>query len=114
VRGYAEIERIGKHWSIQMRATRLRNLNLLVYGILQSRSGSLSAIVWREEIRAQFVLVLEAAPLTLVVIGITAAPQGWDVMDVWQGKPWPLSGFAPETRICACFCRAATLSVRSM
>jgi hypothetical protein len=45
MRGYAEIERIVNRWGIQMRATRLRNLNLLVYGILHSRSGSLSAIV---------------------------------------------------------------------
>jgi len=45
MRGYAEIVQIVNRWGIQMRATRLRNLNLLVYGILQSQSGSLSAIV---------------------------------------------------------------------
>lgn len=45
MRGYTEIERIVNHWGIQMRATRLRNLVLLVYGILHSHSGSLSAIV---------------------------------------------------------------------
>lgn len=45
MRGYAEIEQIVNRWGIQMRATRQRNLVLLVYGILHSRSGSLSAIV---------------------------------------------------------------------
>jgi hypothetical protein len=45
MRGYLEIEQIVNRWGIQMRATRLRNLTLLVYGILQSQSGSLSAIV---------------------------------------------------------------------
>lgn len=45
MRGYAEIEQIVNRWGIQMRATRLRNLVLLVYGILHSQSGSLSAIV---------------------------------------------------------------------
>jgi hypothetical protein len=45
MKGYAEIEQIVKRWGIQMRATRLRNLILLVYGILHARSGSLSAIV---------------------------------------------------------------------
>jgi hypothetical protein len=43
--GYSEIERIVNLWGIQMRATRLRNLVLLVYGILHSQSGSMSAIV---------------------------------------------------------------------
>ena len=45
MRGYTEIEQIVKRWGITMRATRLRNLILLVYGILHSRSGNLSAIV---------------------------------------------------------------------
>ena len=45
MRGYAEIEKIVNVWGIRMRASRLRNLVLLVYGILESRSGSLSAIV---------------------------------------------------------------------
>ena len=45
MRGYAEVEQIVNGWGIQMRATRLRNLVLLVYGILHGRSGSLSAIV---------------------------------------------------------------------
>ncbi|MEW6650559.1 MAG: transposase, partial [Chloroflexota bacterium] len=38
-------ERIVKQWGIRMRATRFRNLILLVYGILHSQSGNLSAIV---------------------------------------------------------------------
>lgn len=45
MRGYLEIEQIVKRWGVYMRATRLRNLILLVYGILHSHSGSLSAIV---------------------------------------------------------------------
>jgi len=45
MRGYTEIEKIVNGWGIQMQATRLRNLILLVYGILHSHSGSLSAIV---------------------------------------------------------------------
>jgi len=45
MRGYLEIEQIVNRWGIQMRATRLRNLILLVYGILHAHSGSLSAIV---------------------------------------------------------------------
>ena len=45
MRGYLEIEQIVNRWGIHMRATRLRNLILLVYGILHSQSGSLSAIV---------------------------------------------------------------------
>ena len=45
MRGYLEIEQIVNRWGIHMRATRLRNLILLVYGILHSHSGSLSAIV---------------------------------------------------------------------
>lgn len=45
MRGYLEIERIVNLWGLSMRRTRLRNLTLLVYGILHSRSGSLSAIV---------------------------------------------------------------------
>ncbi len=45
MRGYLEIEQIVNRWGIHMRVTRLRNLILLVYGILQSQSGSLSAIV---------------------------------------------------------------------
>lgn len=45
MRGYTEIEQIVNRWGIQMRATRMRNLILLVYGILHSCSGNLSAIV---------------------------------------------------------------------
>ena len=46
---YSEVWAIVNRWGIQMRVTRLRNLSLLVQGILCSRSGSLSAIVrsWR-------------------------------------------------------------------
>jgi len=47
MREYFEIGQIVNRWGIHMRATRLRNLNLLVYGILQSHSGSLSGIVWQ-------------------------------------------------------------------
>ena len=42
---YTDIWEIVNRWGIKMRVTRLRNLALLVYGILQSRSGCLSAIV---------------------------------------------------------------------
>ena len=42
---YQEIWTIVNRWGIEMRKTRLVNLNLLVYGIIQSRSGCLSAIV---------------------------------------------------------------------
>jgi Transposase DDE domain len=53
MRGYTEIEDIVKRWGIRMRATRLRNLILLVYGILHSHSGNLSAIVrhWPNGVR---------------------------------------------------------------
>jgi hypothetical protein len=42
---YTDILEIVNRWGIEMRATRLRNLALLVYGIYKSRSGCLSAIV---------------------------------------------------------------------
>jgi hypothetical protein len=42
---YTAIWNIVNQWGIQMRVTRLRNLSLLVQGILASRSGCLSAIV---------------------------------------------------------------------
>lgn len=45
MRGYLQIEQIVNRLGIHMRATRLRNLVLLVHGVLHSRSGSLSAIV---------------------------------------------------------------------
>lgn len=46
---YSDVWAIVNRWGIQMRVTRLRNLSLLVQGILSSRSGCLSAIVrhWR-------------------------------------------------------------------
>ena len=47
------------------------------------------AVVRGEEIGAQLVLVLEAAPLTFVVIGVAAAPQTGDILDVGQRKPLP-------------------------
>jgi hypothetical protein len=42
---YTDVWEIVSRWHIEMRVTRLRNLALLVYGIIQSRSGCLSAIV---------------------------------------------------------------------
>lgn len=42
---YRRIWTIVNSWSLEMRVTRLRNLNLLVHGLIQSRSGGLSAIV---------------------------------------------------------------------
>ncbi len=42
---YTEIWHLVNRWGIDMRLTRLRNLALLVHGIIASRSGSLSAIV---------------------------------------------------------------------
>jgi hypothetical protein len=42
---YTDVWKIVNRWEIKMRVTRLRNLTLLVYGILRSRSGCLSAIV---------------------------------------------------------------------
>ncbi len=42
---YADIWALVNRWGIEIRATRLRNLTLLVHGILRSRSGCLSAIV---------------------------------------------------------------------
>lgn len=43
--GYNEVWNLVNQWGIEMRVTRLRNLALLVYGILHSRSGCLSSIV---------------------------------------------------------------------
>ena len=40
-----DVWEIVNRWHIEMRVTRLRNLALLVYGIIQSRSGCLSVIV---------------------------------------------------------------------
>ncbi len=40
------------------------------------------AVVRGEEIGAQLVLVLEAPPFTLVVIGVAASPQAGDIVDV--------------------------------
>lgn len=45
MRGYTEIVQIANRSGLKMRATRLHNLNLLIFGILQNQSGSLSAIV---------------------------------------------------------------------
>jgi hypothetical protein len=42
---YADIWAIVNRWGIELRVTRLRNLTLLVHGILHSRSSCLSAIV---------------------------------------------------------------------
>jgi hypothetical protein len=42
---YTDVWDIVNRWHIEMRVTRLRNLALLVYGIIQSRSGCLSVIV---------------------------------------------------------------------
>ncbi len=42
---YGELWRLVNRWGIEMRVTRLRNLTLLVEGILKSRSGRLSAMV---------------------------------------------------------------------
>jgi len=42
---YNDVWDIVNRWHIEMRVTRLRNLALLVYGIIQSRSGCLSVIV---------------------------------------------------------------------
>ena len=42
---YTEVWPLVNRWEIKMRATRLRNLALLVHGILRSRSGCLSSIV---------------------------------------------------------------------
>jgi hypothetical protein len=42
---YTDVWDIVNRWHIQMRVTRLRNLALLVYGIIHSRSGCLSVIV---------------------------------------------------------------------
>jgi hypothetical protein len=42
---YQDVWSIVNRWGIEMRKTRLVNLNLLVYGIIQSRSGCLSVIV---------------------------------------------------------------------
>lgn len=42
---YAEMGEIVNRWDVQMRVTRLRNLKLLAYGIMQGRSGCLSTIV---------------------------------------------------------------------
>jgi hypothetical protein len=43
--GYNDVLTLVNLWGIELRVTRLRNLALLVYGILSSRSGCLSAIV---------------------------------------------------------------------
>ena len=45
MRSYVEMGRVVKAWEVEMRATRLRNLVLLAYGIVQGRSGCLSEIV---------------------------------------------------------------------
>lgn len=42
---YRQIWTIVNNWSLSMRVTRLRNLSLLVQGLVNSRSGRLSAIV---------------------------------------------------------------------
>jgi len=42
---YTDVWDIVSRWQIQMRVTRLRNLALLVYGIIRSRSGCLSVIM---------------------------------------------------------------------
>lgn len=42
---YAELWSLVNDWQIRMRVTRLRNLTLLVYGLLRAESGNLSAIV---------------------------------------------------------------------
>jgi hypothetical protein len=42
---YTDVWDIVNRWHIEMRVTRLRNLTLLVYGIIRSRSGCLSVIV---------------------------------------------------------------------
>ena len=42
---YTDVWDIVNRWHIDMRVTRLRNLALLVNGIIRSRSGCLSAIV---------------------------------------------------------------------
>jgi hypothetical protein len=42
---YTDVWNIVNSWQIEMRVTRLRNLALLAHGIIQSRSGCLSAIV---------------------------------------------------------------------
>jgi phage-related protein len=42
---YTDVWNIVNRWHIKMRVTRLRNLALLVCGIIQSRSGCLSTIV---------------------------------------------------------------------
>ena len=42
---YRRVWTVVNSWKIQMRVTRLRNLVLLVQGLLLSRSGCLSAIV---------------------------------------------------------------------
>lgn len=44
MRGSANIVQIVNRWGIQSRATHLRNLTLLVYGILQSQGDRLSVI----------------------------------------------------------------------
>ena len=41
---YTDVWDIVNRWQIQMRVTRLRNLTLLVYGIIRSRSGCLSVL----------------------------------------------------------------------
>jgi hypothetical protein len=42
---YKKVQTVVNHWGIEMRKTRLDNLNLLVHGIIQGRSGCLSEIV---------------------------------------------------------------------
>ncbi len=42
---YAHVGTIVNSWQIRLRVTRLRNLTLLVYGLMQAESGCLSAIV---------------------------------------------------------------------
>lgn len=50
------------------------------------------AVVRGEEIGAQLVLVLEAPPITLVVVGVAAAPQTRDVVDVRPGIALDFAG----------------------